>query len=67
MSPGRSGLIVRGIFFEQLDVRCQSRAREQPFKQIVAQQSIFLNFACQGMFERVNIINSFSRVRTFPE
>ena len=33
----------------------------------MAQQGIFLNFACQGLLERINIINSFSGVGALPE
>ena len=65
--PGGCGLIVRRKLFEQLDVRCQGRAGKEPFEQVVAQQRVVQNFACQGLFKRVDIINSFSGIGTFPE
>ena len=40
MLPGRRDLVVRREFLEELDVGDQSRSREDPLEQVVAEEGI---------------------------
>ena len=67
MLPGGCHPVTLRIFFHDFHIRHQCGAREDAFKKIVAQHGVFRNPASQSGFERINVIDAFSRERTFAK
>ena len=61
------GVVVRGIVIEKFDVADQGGAREDRFKQIVAQQGLFGNASVEGPLKSINFVQTLARVNAFAE
>ena len=60
-------VVVRGIVIEKFDVADQSGAREDRFKQIVAQQYLFGHASVEGPLKSINFVQALARVNPFAE
>ena len=61
------GLITRGKFVKQLNVRGQGDPGKNTFEKIVAQEGVLGHFPRQRRFKGIDVVNAFAGVRAFLE
>ena len=60
-------VVARWKILDDFDVRCQASAREDSFKEVVAQQRAVGHAAGKRRFKRVNIVDALAGVGTLAE
>ena len=58
---------MRRELVKKFNIRCESRAREDSLKQIMAQQSVFLDLAGNLLFKRVYVVDTLARELSFAK
>src|ERR1043166_5260521 len=67
MLPMHVGQHARGVIVDDLAVAHKRGSREEPFEEVVGEQSVFRNPVPQCRGERVNVVESLARVDALAE
>ncbi len=67
MLPLRRHVIASGELLDELHIRCRPRTGEDPFEEIVTQESPVRHAVRERRFECIDVVDAFSRVRALTE
>ena len=67
MMANGADVVPRGKVFHELNIRREPRASEHPLEEIMTKEGGIRSTICEGGFERVDVIDAFPGIRSFPE